>query len=373
MATTIFTNGQGNKQKRTVASVRRRGESRQEQRARTQGQQGSDNSDIDAIFRGVNSTRGMVRRGYSGQVLNPDGTDPGNSFDRFMKQNPHLMGASTRQAQYDAQAKAESAARLQSVVNERKALQAMQQPQSNVVTGADGYRTIFDASGRVIGTTAPVKTKVQDDVVNRGLALKNEQQDFANALQQAGMNSATSKAKKLKGLDAVFPGQSSPPGGASSARVGAPQVPGEPGGETLFGQLPAFQSAGMSQGIQYGPKQPVQQKGWESLFNVNKSTRMPPNAGPQYTPMMPNDGPQLPYTNPNQIEALRTLNTRGALPGRQPETGTGLPTAPSRLRFDMTNYFPGNDFNYLQTLFPGTSVDQILQLIENPAYSELLK
>lgn len=84
-----------------VATVRRQGESKQQQRARGQGV--DPNSDINAIFSGMQQMRTRVHKGLSGMPLNPDGTDPGNSFDRFMRQNPHLQGAAQRQAQYDQQ------------------------------------------------------------------------------------------------------------------------------------------------------------------------------------------------------------------------------------------------------------------------------
>jgi len=113
MATTLLVNGQPSKPLSTrpatrAGGVRKRGESKDQmqQRLGSYGApSGSDNSDIDAIFRGIQGTRGMVRRGLSGQPLNPDGTDPGNSFDRFMRQNPHLQGAAGRQQQNDQQAR----------------------------------------------------------------------------------------------------------------------------------------------------------------------------------------------------------------------------------------------------------------------------
>lgn len=67
---------------------------------------GGSNSDIDAIFRGIQQNRGMVRRGLSGAILNPDGSDPGSGFEKLMADNPQLRGASSRQAQNDAQAQA---------------------------------------------------------------------------------------------------------------------------------------------------------------------------------------------------------------------------------------------------------------------------
>ena len=98
-----------------VATMRRQGETKQQQRARGQGI--DPNSDISALFGGIQQLRTKVHKGLSGMQLNPDGTDPGNSFDRFMRQNPHLQGAAQRQAQYDQQARGNAA----SAVAERKA------------------------------------------------------------------------------------------------------------------------------------------------------------------------------------------------------------------------------------------------------------
>lgn len=374
-----------------VATVRRRGETKQQQRARGQGV--DPNSDISAIFGGMQQLRTKVHKGMSGMPLNPDGTDPGNSFDRFMKQNPHLQGAAQRQAQYDQQAKNNLQANLQSAVAERKALQEMQNQNPNLVTGADGYRTLFDGQGKVIGTTKPLQSKAmwsQDDAINRGTASPDERRDFANTLQNTGMSSVASEIQGPKlpaNMSTLFPGKSSPPGGGQGDRVGSSNPSGEPGGETMFGRMPNVQGKGMPENynrtLGYGPNAGPQAD-WNAVLGYNKPNQGPqpnwnaamgygPNSGPQRNAMGPNEGPQLPYSSPDQIEALRKLNTRGTLPGRQPETGTGLPTAPSRFRFDMTNYFPGNDFGHLQTLFPGMSIDQILKLVENPAYANQLR
>lgn len=352
-----------------VATVRRRGETRQQQRARGQGI--DPNSDISAIFGGMQQLRTKVHKGLSGMPLNPDGTDPGNSFDRFMRQNPHLQGAAQRQAQYDQQAKNNLQANLQSAIVERKALQEMQNQNPNLVKGADGYMTLFDGQGKVIGTTKPLQSKAawsEDNAINRGTASSKERQDFANTLQNAGMSSVASKIQGPKlpanmstlfpgkrqpgiqygprqpvqqsGWDMLFPGQkaaevsmepnSSPPGGGQGDRVGSSNPSGEPGGETSMGQMPNVQGEGMPMGV---PK----------VRTVAD--------------------PQLPALNSEQLAALKALDARG-FPARVAQE---TPQAPSRFRMGLTNYFPGNDYDYLQQLFPGQSIDQILQLF--PAYA----
>jgi len=384
-----------------AGGVRKRGESKDQmqQRLGSYGApSGSDNSDIDAIFRGIQGTRGMVRRGYSGQPLNPDGTDPGNSFDRFMKQNPHLQGAAERQAQYDQQARADMPDRLRSAVAERKALQAMQQPDPNIVTGADGYRTIFDGKGNVVGTTRPMQSKAnwsKDNAINRGTASGAERADFRSALQDTGMQSATSEIMGPpvpKGLNMIFPGQSSPPGGASGDRVGSPKAPGEPGGETMSGQMPEFSNRGMpvnyNRELGYGPNIGPQPN-WNASLGYNQPNQGPqpnwnaamnylPNSGPQQYLFGPNEGPQrpadfgpqLPNSSGKQLMALKRLYGFG---------GNNNPTL-TALEGLWSNLFPGNDYDYLQQLFPGLVhpsagsgqlMTELAKMYQNPAYQAL--
>jgi hypothetical protein len=341
-----------------AGGVRKQGESQDQmqQRLGSYGEpSGSDNSAIDAVFKGIQGIRRMVRRGLSGQPLNPDGTDPGNSFDRFMSQNPHLQGAAGRQAQYDQQARADMPDHLRSAVNERKALQEMQQPNPNLVTGNDGYRTLFGQGGKVIGTTKPM-ARTSDNAINRGTATGAERGQFSQQLQQTGMSSASSP----KGLDMLFPGnaKSSPPGGANAGRVGPPQAPGEPGGDTLFGQMPEYKSPGMPR--------------WDAVpefsLGSDQSKLSIPGVTEPYLPgsstsLMagPNKGPQLPVLSSEQLTSLKALDARG-FPARQRNE---IPQAPSRFSMGLQDYFPGNDYDYLQQLFPGMSIDQILQLIPN--------
>ena len=373
-----------------VATVRRRGETKQQQRARGQGV--DPNSDISDIFSWMQQMRSKVNKGMSGMPLNPDGTDPGNSFDRFMRQNPHLQGAAQRQAQYDQQARENWRENLRSIIAERKALQEMQNQNPNLAVGADGYRTLFDGQGKVIGTTKPLQSTAmwkKDDAINRGTASPGERQDFANALQNTGMSSMASEIQGPKlpaNMSTLFPGKSSPPGGGQGDRVGSLNPSGEPGGETIMGQMPNVQGEGMLMGtptpalrrpgvqfgpgggqrnptalnalgvpnvpgIQYGARKPVEQSGWDALFPGKQAS------------MAPNDGPQVPPISPQQLEALKALDTRG-YPARAAKE---LPQAPGRIRMGLTNYFPGNDYDYLQQLFPGQSIDQILQMF--PTYA----
>jgi len=265
---------------KVVGGVRRQGETKAQFRARMAGQ---DNSDIDAVFRGVRQTRPRIHKGLSGMQLNPDGTDPGNSFDRFMRQNPHLGGAAQRQAQYDQQARGN--AYKQAAQNSLMRAQE-QQPTSKSVVGADGYRSIFDSSGNAVGTTAPVGEKgsrVFDDALGEMVPMdawsqrKNYVQGTkgmnATAMQQAARKSITSKPS---GMDQIFGGgakQPSPSGVAGGGVVELPQPKGAPGGE-LFGM----------------PQWVLDQELKSSL--PADSLRNGQQQRPQYTPMQPNDGPQ---------------------------------------------------------------------------------
>jgi len=90
-------------------------------------------------------------------------------------------------------------------------------------------------------------------------------------MQQAASRSVS----KPSGIDQIFGGgakQPSPSGVAGGGVVEPPQPKGAPGGE-LFGPPNPY-----AMGPNAGPQM--------------MDTRMPLNAGPQYTPMRPNDGPQ---------------------------------------------------------------------------------
>ena len=110
---------------------------------------------------------------------------------------------------------------------------------------------------------------------------------------------------------------------------------------------PMMPNEGPQRPADFGPRQPVQQTGWDALFPGQKAA----------------SEPQLPALSPEQLSAFKALDARG-FPARVAQE---TPQAPSRFRMGLTNYFPGNDYDYLQQLFPGQSIDQILQLF--PAYA----
>lgn len=354
--------------------VRRQGETEAQFRARMAGQ---DNSDIDAVFRGIQQTRTRVHKGLSGMQLNPDGTDPGNSFDRFMRQNPHLGGAAQRQAQYDQQAREN--AYKQAAQNSLMRAQE-QQPTSKSVVGADGYRSIFDARGNVVGTTAPVGTgqsMVFDDALGQMVPMSawSQRKNYVQGTKGMGptpmQQAANRSVSKPSGMDQIFGGgtkQPSPSGVAGGGVVEPTQPKGAPGGE-LFGP-PNPYAMGPNAGPQYTPMGPN---------DGPQYTPMMPNDGPQYTPMMPNEGPQnpsdfgpqLPYSGGEQLMALKRLYGFG---------GNTNPTA-TALEGTWSNIFPGRkDYEYLRQLFPGLVHPQagsgqvmssLAQMYQNPAYQAL--
>ena len=318
--------------KKPSGGVRRLGETRDQFRGRMD----NNNSDIDAIFRGIQQTRTKVHKGLSGMPLNPDGTDPGNSFDRFMRQNPHLAGASQRQAQYDQQARGN--AYQQAAQNSLMRAQG-QQPTSKSVVGADGYRSIFDSQGNAVGTTAPVgngQKRVFDDASGQMVPMDAWFEDRRKDQASKGMTptpmqqaAGQSVASKPSGIDHIFGGgakQPSPSGVAGGGVVEPPQPKGAPGGE-LFGQMPEFKSAGMAM-----PQQPPQ----AALPNDLGSVFAQQSRQKYFNPAQLS-GPL--QASPEQAQVKRDLNAMG------------------NMQFRMADFYPGSDYARLEQIFPGFKFD----------------
>ena len=174
------------------------------------------------------------------------------------------------------------------------------------------------------------------------------------------------KAPDLSGIDQIFPQQPSPSGGGASGLVGAGVTQGAPGGGIApvdwYGGMETRPSAPYQMPPVYDIPQP------KVPFGTNDSRFMPQtvekfqeskvidNGLSGNGPNLP--GPMLPNYSPEQLEAFKAIDARG------PVQNVGKPIAPSKLRFDFTNYFPGNDYAYLQKLFPGKSAEQVLSLVE---------
>jgi hypothetical protein len=170
----------------------------------------------------------------------------------------------------------------------------------------------------------------------------------------------------LSGIDQIFP-QLSPSGGGASSLVGAGVAQGAPGGDTSW--MPNWMN------VSQKPQEAGMVNAQPDWMNVSQRPEVLSQAQPKsqragMTNWMPDwmNISSKPTISPEQTAALQTIAKEGYMPGREPYTGSGTPKAPSKLRFDMTNYFPGNDYGYLQKLFPGLSVEQILAMIEDPNY-----
>lgn len=381
---------QGPRKPTKVGGVRRQGETR----AGMQQRLGSDNSDIEALFKGLRENRGMVRRDLSGNIADPNKP---TGLNALYAMNPHLQTAGQRQQGIDAQLGFSQAAQ-----NSAMRAQDQQTGNPNLVTGNDGYRTLFGNKGEVIGTTKPMESSanwMQDKAINSGTATNAERQDFSSQLQNTGRQSAASKAPP--GMDQIF-GNSSPSGGGQTSLVGAGGPQGAPGGD--FPPLPAWATQAGKMGANAGPQRPdsflpmrqndgPQQPG----MRFNDGPQLPrsmPNDGPQLPRMGQNDGPQIPngpqlpqmgfnqgpqlqYNSPDQIAALRKMSQ---LFGTQSPSSAGLEST-------WTNMFPGKDWDYLSQLFPGvlqqpsgisTGISRFMpnvhqmknlqQIYQNPAY-----
>ena len=336
----------------------------------------SDNSDITELFKGIQQTRTRVHKDTSGNIIDPN--EP-KGLDKLYADNPHLKPSAGLQAQNNWQAR--DAAGAAAVARKKAEQEAARNPYGNVVTAPNGSRGVTNSKGQLVGTTAPVgdgSKRVFDDALGemvpfeawkaRKQYVQGTQGKTPSPVAQAWN---TAQNTKPDSMDLLFSGnpQSSPPGGAQAGMVGPPAPQGAPGGDMLhwgpprdFARLPDVQGEGMQMmqpvqkkvsgqvktpSIEYGPRQPVQQTGWDALFPGQKA----------------NSEPQLPALSPEQLSAFKALDARG-FPARVAQE---TPQAPSRFRMGLTNYFPGNDYDYLQQLFPGQSIDQILQLF--PAYA----
>lgn len=211
--------------------------------------QGGNNaaSDINAIFRGIQQTRGRIRRGMSGEILNPDGSDPGNSFDRFMRQNPHLAGNQGTQQMSPQSGGDSSGSDIDAI------FRGIQQNRGMVRRGMSG--AILNPDGSDPGSG--FEKLMKDNPQLRGASSRQAQNDamaqarFARLYPQNAANLAVARG----GL----PAPTSPSGGAQAGVVEPAQTArGAPGGEfvgppieqpkaaeMMTGQMPNVQSAPM--------------------------------------------------------------------------------------------------------------------------------
>jgi hypothetical protein len=338
MATLIY-NATNDPMAQRAAMPQQNRQNRQNRRNRQGFQNPQDGTaDIDALFRGIQQTRGIVRRDMAGNIMTGD--QP-TGLNKLYADNPQLRGASQRQAQYDQQARGNAAA----AVAERKAMQEIQAntPNPNLVTGADGYRTIFNSKGQAVGTTAPVGTgakRVYDDALGRMVPMdqwfKERRKDQASkgmiptAMQQAAQ---ASMASRPSGMDQIFTGTTSPSGGQSENVVGFQMPQGAPGGE-LFGQMPEFKSGGMTMPQQ--KVQPVLPNDLGSVFAQQSRQKY-------FNPAQLSGSLQ---TTPEQAQVKRDLTPEQAQVKRDLNVM-------SNMQFRMADFYPGSDYAQLEQMFPG--------------------
>lgn len=269
--------------------------------------------------------RPVTRRGMSGQELSADGSDPGSGMNWFAKNNsPAQVDArNARQGELDFRRANQMQAAGASAVAERKALQEMGQAPfqlaeanraANSVKGNDGYMTMFDGKGNAVGTNRPSMTKSFDP----GTSSTNPMNPNLQSQIQEGFNRDARQGRPMGPPKPAgdFLDSYATPGGNAAPVVGAPSVPGTPGG----GNVSPPKAGGIAPVDFFGSvdtrNAPAPaQIDWAALM---KGPQLPPNAGfveppplKRLTPSMIDIGnPNAPMDNPfgfkiGDIPALR--------------------------------------------------------------------
>lgn len=307
------------------------------------------NTDVVDTFNGLRQQatpqgyrRPVTRRGMSGQELDANGNDPGSGMAWFDKNNsPAQVDArNARQGELDMRRANQMQAAGASAVAERKALQEMGQAPfqlaeanraANSVKGNDGYMTLFDGKGNAVGTNRPSTTKSFDP----GTSSTNPMNPNLQSQIQEGFNRDARQARPKPAAQPAagnFLDSYATPGGNAAPVVGAPSVPGTPGGgtqEALSFNMPTMQRPPSSF--------------LDEPLPVRRS-QLPPDAGPQ---TQPNPAMMGPRSQPNP-----------GVVGPAPQFTAGQQAALEKLQ-GMNNFsarvgdlYPGNDWEYLKNLFP---------------------
>lgn len=319
------------------------------------------NNDIEQIFKGIKQNRGMIRRDLSGNIMND--TASGSSLDNFLAKNPQLASSAQQgsvpqaYSQLFGQRQNAGSAAVDFAKQTKGYTDASgrfvpptipSEPRSNYGTGSvsfgprTGPATTIDP---LTGQKVPLNQYLGDlkaTQATKGIDPITGGPMTAEAQQLAQENFFNPKQADPNGMDQLFGNKSSSPGGNFAGPVAPAPLMGTPGGDVVqadvlgFPQLPP--NAGPQQ--QLGP-------------NAGPQRQLPPNAGPQTQLGM---GPPRPIATPEQKAALEKLNSV------------------SNLGFRLGDFYPGNDYNYLNTLFPGTATPNLRtpnDLIE--AYRKLNK
>lgn len=214
----------------------------------------NDSNEINDLFQGLRQQatprgyrRPIVRRGMSGQELNPDGSDPGRGMAWFDRNNSEAQ-VNERQARVgrdDARRYAQINQQGSAAVAERKALQGMggapfQQQNPNLVKGNDGYMDLFGQKGEIVGSTRP-QSRVQGfgDPSNTNLEAQRASQGMQDSFQQ-NFRVGNAQSAMPPNAGPQFPQQAPPqprgdfltPGGGGGATVGGSPPQGAPAGGT---------------------------------------------------------------------------------------------------------------------------------------------
>lgn len=177
--------------------------------------------DFASIFQGARSMpiphgykRPMVRRGLSGAELNPDGSDPGNSYDKFLQQNPQYnRGNRTQTLQNESNQRwSDIFNQGQQAVDFAKRTGGFTQPNGAYVSpyapgglpgvkpqmtanglssdnvvwsdGPDGmWKTLFNNAGQAVGTNRPA---ARPPMVDEGMLPREWQQ--SDPMRQGNLN-----------------------------------------------------------------------------------------------------------------------------------------------------------------------------------------
>lgn len=196
-----------------------------------------DNSDIDAIFKGIQQIRGPIRRGWSGQIL--DNNAPGG-LDAFYAQNPHVATPEMRQATYqqEAQNRYNTINRQgQEAVNFLKEQQSMPKPTSFSSQYGTGSVDFGGSKGGMM--PHPISGKMVS--MRQYLPKQSKVQDTKFGPMAGQENGGALTRPRASGISEIFPTsqpskQVSPSGGVMDSLVGLPLPKGAPGGE--FAPMP---------------------------------------------------------------------------------------------------------------------------------------
>lgn len=317
----------------------------------------NDSNEINDLFRGLRQQatprgyrRPIVRRGLSGQELNPDGSDPGSGMAWFDRNNSEAQVNErlARVGRDDARRYAQRDQLGASAVAERKALQEMggapfQQSNPNLVKGADGYMDLFSPEGRILGSTRPQgQVPGFGDPTNTTLESQRASQGMQNMFQKnfrAGNSPGAMAPNAGPQLQQQAPpqprGDFLTPGGGGGPTVGGSSSQGAPAGGTSFNMnLPVRPTE--------AGEMDVPSSGRNFGANWLSPMQGPPQPGPSTVDpfSLQSSYPKLPYGSPEQLATLQQLNkfSTGTSPGAaalEAKWNNVLPNAPDNAQLQM--------------------------------------